>query len=125
MKNTRIRGRLHDRSPFVLYNWPNTFGLPLVNDFVKDVGRHAGPLQMVADNALYLFIGQGDGMLREREGIHVRRQRCYGYGGVGPCEHFCPCAHVCFVYVFDNIFEAELKGVTPTAEYPVSQKDLP
>jgi hypothetical protein len=61
-------------------------------------------------------------MLREREGIHVRRQRCYGHGGVGSCEHFCPCAHVCFVNVFNNIFEAELKRVTSMVEYPAKQE---
>jgi hypothetical protein len=111
-KNTRIRGQLHDRSAFVPNGWPDTFGLPLVDDFVQDIGRHAGSRQMVADNALYLLIGEGDGMLRKREGIHVRRQRCYRYGRVGPCEHFCPSAHVCFIDVLDNVFEAELEGVT-------------
>jgi len=64
-------GRLHNRPLFVPDDWPDTFGLPFVDDFVKDFRRHAGSLQMVADNALYLLTGEGDGMLREREGVHV------------------------------------------------------
>ena len=66
--------RLH-RSLIVPHDWPDTFGLPLVDDFVKDFSRHGRPLQTVADNALYLLIGEGDGMLRQRVGIHVCRQR--------------------------------------------------
>lgn len=94
-KKTHIRGHLHGHSAFVPDCWPDTLGLPLVDDFVKDIGRHAGPLQMVADNALYLLIGKGDGMLRQREGIHVRRQGCYGYGGsdlVSISAHALTCA---------------------------------
>ncbi len=121
-ENTRIKGRLRDRPTFVPDDWPDTFGLPLVDDFVKDVGRHARPLQMVIDNALYLLIGESNVMLREREGTHVRRQRRHRYGGVGPCEHFCPSANVCFVDILDNIFEAELKGVTSIAECPVNRE---
>jgi hypothetical protein len=75
------KGRLHSHPLFVPYDWPDTIGLPLVDDFVKDFSRHAGPLQMVADNALYLLVGECDGMLRKREGIHICRQRCYDYGG--------------------------------------------
>lgn len=121
-EKTHIRGHLHGHSAFVPDCWPDTLGLPLVDDFVKDVGRHGRPLQMVADNALYLLIGKGDGMLRQREGIHVRRQRCYRYGRIGSCEHFRPCAHVCFVNVFDNIFKAELEGMTSISEYPAKQE---
>ena len=109
-KKTQTRDHLHGRPAFVPDCWPDTLGLPLVDDFVKDVGRHTGPLQMVAGKALYLLIGKGDGMLRQREGTHVRRQWCSCYGRIGSCEHFCPCAHVCFIDVFDNVFEAELKG---------------
>lgn len=80
---------------------------------------------MVADDALYLLIGEGDGMFREREGIHVCRQRCYGYGGVRAREHFRPCTHMCFVYVLDEIFKAELKGVISIAEYLVNRENVP
>ena len=121
-KNTRIRGHLHGGSAFIPDGWPDTFDFPLVNDLVKDIGRHVGPLQMVAYNALYLLIGEGDGVLREREGIHVRGQRCYGYGRIGLCEHFCPRAHVCVVDVFDNVFEAKLKGMTSISKYPPKQE---
>jgi|SRR5712672_1543486 len=112
MKSTRIRGRLHDRSSLAPDGWPATFGLPLVNDFVKDISRHIGTLQMVANNALYLLIGESDGVLREGEDVHVRAQRCSGHWRIGPCEHFRPCAHMCFIDVFDNLFETKLNGRT-------------
>jgi hypothetical protein len=121
MKNTRIRGRLHDHSSSTPDSWPATFGLPLVNDLVQDIGRHVGSFQVVANDTLYLLIGEGDGMLREQKGVHVCGQRCSRHGRLGLCEHFRPCAHVCLVDVLDDVFKAELDKrrryeKTPTSE---------
>ncbi len=44
MKNIRIRGRLQDHSSLTPNGWPAAFRFPLVNDFVKDISRHGGPL---------------------------------------------------------------------------------
>ena len=110
MKDTRIRGRLHERSSLPPNGRPATFRLPLVNDFVKDIGRHNRALEMIANDALHFLIREGDGMLREREGVHVRAQRCSSYRRFRPGEHFRPCAHVSLIDVFYNIFQAELSG---------------
>jgi hypothetical protein len=118
MKNTRIRGRLHDHSSLTPNGRPATFRLPLVNDFVKHISRHSRALEMVASDTLHLLVGEGDGMLRERDGVHVRAQRCSDHRRFRPGEHFRPCAHVSLVDVFYNVFQAELSEETLNPEQP-------
>jgi hypothetical protein len=118
MKNIRVRGRRHDRSSLTPNGRPDAFRLPLVNNFVKGISRHGGPLEMIANNTFHLLIREGDGMLRERECVHVCRQRCSGHWRFRPGEHFRPCARVSFVDVVYNVFQAELSVEMLSAEQP-------
>ncbi len=64
MRNTRIT-RLKNIPLLALDTWPATFGLPFIDDFVKDIRCHVRSLQLVTENTLYFLVGEGDSMLRE------------------------------------------------------------